>query len=93
MRALQHGQSVSCPRFAAASGFYEWIDHAGRRRPIRFEFEDERLFCFAGLFFVRDGAESFAIITVPANEYVRKVHTRMPLIVAAADFSLHDNSG
>lgn len=69
-----------------ASGFYEWTDYAGRRQPIRFEFGDERLFCFAGLYFAGGGAENFAIITVPANEYVRKVHTRMPFIVSDADY-------
>ncbi|HXC36044.1 MAG TPA: SOS response-associated peptidase [Candidatus Acidoferrales bacterium] len=71
-----------------ASGFYEWTDYAGHRQPLRFEFEDERLFCFAGLYSAedKDGVENFVIMTVPANEYVQKVHTRMPFIVATADY-------
>ncbi|HEV2328738.1 MAG TPA: SOS response-associated peptidase [Verrucomicrobiae bacterium] len=73
-----------------ASGFYEWTDYAGHRQPLRFEFEDQRLFCFAGLYSAkdRDGGENFVIMTVPANEYVQKVHTRMPFIVAAADYDV-----
>lgn len=69
-----------------ASGFYEWTDYAGRRQPVRFQFRDERLFYFAGLYSVSDAGETFAIITVPANEYVRKVHTRMPFIIAESDY-------
>lgn len=69
-----------------ASGFYEWTDYGGRRQPIRFQFEDERLFCFAGLYSANDSGKNFAIITVPANDFVRKVHTRMPFIVQAGDY-------
>jgi putative SOS response-associated peptidase YedK len=70
-----------------ASGFYEWTSHRGRRQPIRFQFKDERLFCFAGLYSAQDAVETFAILTVPANEFVQKVHTRMPFIVAKSDYS------
>lgn len=69
-----------------ASGFYEWTDYAGHRQPLRFEFQDQRLFCFAGLYSAKDGEENFVIITVPANECVQKVQTRMPFIVAATDY-------
>jgi putative SOS response-associated peptidase YedK len=70
-----------------ASGFYEWTDFRGRRQPIRFQFKDEHLFCFAGLYSAQDAVENFAILTVPANEFVRKVHPRMPFIVAQSDYA------
>lgn len=69
-----------------ASAFYEWTDYSGHRQPIRFQVKDERLFCFAGIYSAKDSGEQFAIITVPANEFVRKVHTRMPFIVAEGDY-------
>ncbi|HEV2454626.1 MAG TPA: SOS response-associated peptidase [Verrucomicrobiae bacterium] len=69
-----------------ASGFYEWTDYAGRRQPLRFEFEDQRLFCFAGLYSVSDSIETYLIMTVPANEYIQKIHTRMPFIVPVSAY-------
>jgi putative SOS response-associated peptidase YedK len=69
-----------------ASGFYEWTEYAGRRQPVRFQFTDERLFCFAGLHSPSEAGDTFAIITVPANQYVRQIHTRMPFIVAQSDY-------
>ena len=69
-----------------ANGFYEWTDFRGRRQPIRFQLNDERMFCFEGLYSADDAGEYFAIITVPANEYIRNVHTRMPFIVTKGDY-------
>ncbi|HEY1786768.1 MAG TPA: SOS response-associated peptidase [Verrucomicrobiae bacterium] len=69
-----------------ASSFYEWTDYHGRRQPIRFQFNDERLFCFAGLYSGGATEENFTILTVPANEFLRKVHNRMPFIVPKDDY-------
>jgi putative SOS response-associated peptidase YedK len=70
-----------------ASGFYEWLALAGGRRkqPYCFRPGDERPWAFAGLWerwLGPDGpVESCAILTTEANELVRPVHDRMPVIM------------
>jgi putative SOS response-associated peptidase YedK len=71
-----------------ASGFYEWAALAGekRKQPYCFRPRDERLpFAFAGLWERWEGPdgplERCAILTTEANELVRPVHDRMPVIL------------
>jgi putative SOS response-associated peptidase YedK len=73
-----------------ADGFYEWKRQAGAKIPHWFHPADEALLAFAGIWesWVRPGAEprhTFAILTTDANEDVRDVHERMPVVVASAD--------
>ena len=69
------------------SGFYEWLALAGERRkqPYCFRPGDERPWAFAGLWERWQGpdgpVESCAILTTTANELVRPVHDRMPVIL------------
>jgi putative SOS response-associated peptidase YedK len=71
-----------------ASGFYEWLALAGgkRKQPYCFRPGDERPWAFAGLWERWPGpdgpVESCAILTTAANELVRPVHDRMPVILA-----------
>lgn len=73
-----------------ADGFYEWQKGAGprgRSQPFLFKREDDKPFAFAGLWeFWRspEGEEvrTCTIITTSANEIVRPVHERMPVMLS-----------
>jgi putative SOS response-associated peptidase YedK len=78
-----------------ADGFFEWISHkakdrsAGKRQPPQpfyFHPRSAELFAFAGLWArtrTDSGAEqhSFTIITAKANDLVRPIHDRMPIVL------------
>ncbi len=68
-----------------ADGFYEWQSVAGKKQPIHFRFRDARLFAFAGLWEhwhgPDGGVESCTVLTTQANDLVRPVHERMPVIL------------
>ena len=73
-----------------ALGFYEW-KHSGRgKRPYFFRLLSDEPMAFAG---IRDEwrrgntvLESCAILTVGANDLMKPVHNRMPVIVKPTDF-------
>jgi putative SOS response-associated peptidase YedK len=70
-----------------ADGFYEWRDGGGgKKSPVRVVRKDRGLFAMAGLWerWRRpDGSDlvTFCIVTVAANDLMRPVHERMPLIL------------
>lgn len=74
-----------------ADGFYEWRAEGGRKQPWRIGLTDGAPFAFAGLWeswhdkAENQKVESFTIITTDANETVRPIHARMPVILAAGD--------
>jgi putative SOS response-associated peptidase YedK len=76
-----------------ASGFYEWAATGGKQKqPFHIRMKDGRPFAFAGLWERWQGGdgepiETCAILTTGANELVRSVHERMPLILAPGDFA------
>jgi putative SOS response-associated peptidase YedK len=82
-----------------ADGFYEW-KHAGRiKEPFYVQLENGAVFGFAGLWESwksPDGniVESCTVITTSANELIRKIHDRMPVILLPADYEtwLHDST-
>jgi putative SOS response-associated peptidase YedK len=67
------------------TGFFEWKTEGKRKQKFLIRPEGTRFFYLAGLYsrFVEDGrtGERFVIITAPANEAMKEVHPRMPLIV------------
>lgn len=73
-----------------ADGFYEWKRQDGSKQPYYVRLKDERPFAFAGLWeHWRRGhlaIESCTIITTDANELVRALHDRMPVIIDAENF-------
>jgi putative SOS response-associated peptidase YedK len=75
-----------------ADGFYEWRTEAGAKQPYRAAMVDGRPFAFAGLWEhwtdTSDGSrvESCTIVTTEANELLKPIHPRMPVIVVPADF-------
>lgn len=76
-----------------ADGFYEWQRTGGRKQPFFFHFRDDRLFGFAGLWDrwkSEDGEliESCTILTTDANEALRPVHDRMPMILHPETYEL-----
>ena len=74
-----------------ADAFYEWKKAAGGKQPWRIGRADGAPFAFAGLWdrwTGRDGTviESCAIITTDANETMRPIHDRMPVILDIGRF-------
>ena len=69
-----------------ADGFYEWAKLERGKAPMRFRLKGGGPFAFAGLWDrwrKPDGGElrTFTIITTRANELMRSVHDRMPVIL------------
>ncbi len=86
-----------------ATGFYEWQKSAGGKQPYLIHREDRQPLAFAGLWDrwvggAEDVVESCTIITTHANETVRPIHDRMPVILPPEDhdewldLSLRDTS-
>ena len=73
-----------------ADGFYEWQRSDGKKgpsQPYYFQSKANPVFAFAGLWDVwtqpnGDPLHSCTIITTEANEVVRPVHERMPVILS-----------
>lgn len=67
--------------------FYEWRTSSAGKTPYRFLLKDEGLFCFAGLWDEwadRETGEviwSYTLITTDANELMRPIHHRMPVLL------------
>lgn len=69
-----------------ADGFYEWKPISGRRQPFHLRRKDGAPFAMAGLFeqwSSEDGeiVDSCTVITTEANDVVRSIHDRMPVIL------------
>jgi len=70
-----------------ANGFFEWENlPKGRKRAVCYRLRDRGLFAMAGLWDVQPDAaghpvRAFTIITTAANDMVRLVHDRMPVIL------------
>ena len=77
----------------AADGFYEWRMEDGRKQPFRIGMKGGLPFAFAGLWeswtALADGAgiaagetvETVTIVTTAANDKLRPIHARMPVIL------------
>jgi putative SOS response-associated peptidase YedK len=76
-----------------ADGFYEWKRTDGKKQPFFFRMQDERPFGFAGLWDRWEGTSgevihSCTILATEANEVLRPVHDRMPVILHPEEYSL-----
>ncbi len=81
-----------------ADGFYEWKTERGRKQPYRITLKDGAPFAFAGLWERWEGPqgsgggdgaiESCTIVTTEANERLRVIHHRMPVILAPEAYDL-----
>jgi putative SOS response-associated peptidase YedK len=69
-----------------ADGFYEWQNVGGEKRPAHIRLKSGKPFGFAGLYEVWNSPEgeeviTCAVITTEANELMRPIHDRMPVII------------
>lgn len=75
-----------------ASGFYEWRKSADGKQPFYFYLKDTDIFAFGGLWEEwtdRDSGElieTCTIITTAANEVLKPVHDRMPVIIDSKNY-------
>jgi len=74
-----------------ADGFYEWQRRPGGKQPWHIGMLDDKTFALGGIweYWAAEGHQpvlSCAIIVTDANELVRKLHERMPLIIAREDW-------
>ncbi len=81
--ALRHRRAL-----VPADGFYEWRAEERGKTPWHFRLRGGEPIAFAGLWEHRETAggpalETFAIVTTEANDVVRPVHARMPVILDA----------
>ena len=70
-----------------ANGFYEWQKSGGHRRPMRVVLRSQEPFAFAGLWETWRDPEgkvvpSCTILTTEANDLLRPIHDRMPVILS-----------
>jgi putative SOS response-associated peptidase YedK len=74
-----------------ADGFYEWQKRGKEKQPFSIRLLGDRPFAFAGLWERWNGGEqpveSCAIITTEANDLLRPVHERMPVILPPAAYA------
>lgn len=70
-----------------ANGFYEWRKEGAGKTPYYITSEDDAPFAFAGLWEqwnskeTDESLQTMTIITVDANEFMRNLHHRMPIIL------------
>ena len=72
-----------------ADGFYEWQQDTGKQ-PYRIFVKSNALFAMAGLWErwkspAGEVVDSFNIITTEANEFMKPIHNRMPVILKRED--------
>jgi putative SOS response-associated peptidase YedK len=75
-----------------ADGFYEWQKVKGGKQPYYIRLKEGKPFCFAGLWErwksdKQELLESCTLITTAANEMMKPIHDRMPVILDPAEFS------
>ncbi len=76
-----------------ADGFYEWQAVNGKKQPYYIELRDHGPFAIAGLWEhwqapTGEEIESCTLLTTDANDLVRPLHDRMPVILAPEDYAL-----
>lgn len=77
-----------------ANGFYEWNgDSKGPKQPYYIQLEDGLPFAFAGIWERWEGGdgdhwETCAIVTTNANDALRPIHHRMPVILPPESYEI-----
>ena len=68
-----------------ADGFYEWRTEEGRRQPYYVRRRDRRPMALAALWDRWDRLESVTVVTADANDLLRSLHDRMPVVLSPAE--------
>ena len=70
-----------------ANGFYESLTRGKVSRPFIFMLKDEEPFAIAGIWEpgLDDRPPSFSMVTTQPNEFVAKLHDRMPVVLTPPD--------
>lgn len=77
-----------------ADGFYEWKKEGKLKQPYLIHRKDAKPFAFAGLWSTwrnpegGQPVETFTILTTDANDLLRPLHNRMPVILDRENFDL-----
>ena len=76
-----------------ADGFYEWQGMGIQKKPFYIFMKDEKPFAMAGLYENWTNPEgkavtSCTIVTTEANEFMKPMHHRMPVIIRPSDYDL-----
>ena len=69
-----------------ASGFYEWQSVGRGKLPWYLQPRDAQLFALAGITAYWKGLRTVSLITTAANELMKPIHERMPVIIAPQDY-------
>lgn len=66
-----------------ASGFFEWKEEGKGRDKTKYLFErpESPVLYMAGIYNEFDGEKRFVILTKDANNYMKEIHNRMPVIL------------
>jgi putative SOS response-associated peptidase YedK len=72
----------------AVSGFFEWVAHG--KRPFKIHLQDEPIMSLAGIWEtwhagLPDERHSFSILTTAANDFMARIHERMPVILGRSN--------
>ena len=81
-----------------ADGFYEWRTEDGKKQPFRIGMKGGAPFALAGLWerWAPEGeepVETVTIVTTDANDKLRPIHHRMPVILAPDDYATWLDTG
>lgn len=75
-----------------ADGFYEWQKTDGKKQPIYIRLKNDHPFGFAGLWERWEKGdqpiESCTILTTDANDLMKPIHDRMPVIIPKGQYDL-----
>jgi putative SOS response-associated peptidase YedK len=76
-----------------ADGFYEWQRQEKQKQPYYFRLQNGQLFAFAGLWEQWKSTDeeiinSCTILTTEANDLLRPIHDRMPVILESKNYEL-----
>jgi putative SOS response-associated peptidase YedK len=72
-----------------ADGFYEWQKQGnGPKQPFYFSMKDRSVFAFGGLWESWQDIETCTILTTSANELLKPIHERMPVIIKPEDYGV-----
>ncbi len=76
-----------------ADGFYEWQRQEKQKQPYYFRLQSTQLFAFAGLWEQWKSPDEYiinscTILTTEANDLLRPIHDRMPVILESKDYGL-----